>query len=67
MTVLIHNPTRGSAKIVDWGASGSLTTLTPFSNAVDRSLITSTTSDDDSESSDPTETYGQSESGDGGL
>lgn len=68
VTVLIHNPTRGSAKIVDWGASGSLTTLTPFSNAVDRSLITSTTSDDeDSEQSDPAETSVQSESGDGGL
>lgn len=67
VTVLIHNPTRGSAKIVDWGATGSLTTLSPFSNAVDRSLIGSVTSDDDSDSSDSGQSSEQATSGDGGL
>lgn len=47
VTVLIHNPTRGSAKIVDWGAEGSLTTLKAFNNAIDRSLIGSSGSDDE--------------------
>lgn len=71
VTVLIHNPTRGSAKIVDWGAEGSLTTLKAFNNAIDRSLIGSSGSDDeedaasDSGSSDSTNGVGDSGSSDG--
>lgn len=71
VTVLIHNPTRGSAKIVDWGAEGSLTTLKAFNNAIDRSLIGPSGSDDeenaasDSGSSDSTNGVGDSGSSDG--
>lgn len=71
VTVLIHNPTRGSAKIVDWGAEGSLTTLKAFNNAIDRSLIGSSGSDDeedaasDSGSSDSANGVGGSGSSDG--
>lgn len=70
VTVLIHNPTRGSAKIVDWGAGGSLTTLKAFNNAIDRSLIGSSGSDDeedaasDSGSSDSANGVGDSGSSD---
>lgn len=70
VTVLIHNPTRGSAKIVDWGAEGSLTTLKAFNNAIDRSLIGSSGSDDeedtasDSSSSDSANGVGDSGSSD---
>lgn len=46
ITLLIHNPTAGSAKIVDWGANGSVSTLSPFSNALDSSLLTSSSDDD---------------------
>ena len=66
VTVLIHNPTRGSAKIVDWGAEGSLTTLKAFSNAIDRSLIGSSNSDDDDDSSDSSSSDSDSGSGDDG-
>ena len=66
VTVLIHNPTRGSAKIVDWGAEGSLTTLKAFSNAIDRSLIGSSSSDDDDDSSDSSSSDSDSGSGDDG-
>lgn len=67
VTVLIHNPTRGSAKIVDWGAEGSLTTLKAFNNAIDRSLIGSSGSDDEEDAaSDSGSSDGQpSDSGDG--
>lgn len=50
VTVLVKNPTLGSAKIVDWGADGSLSTLSPYANAVDKSLISS--SGDSSDESD---------------
>lgn len=49
ITVLIKNPTRGSAKIVDWGADGSLTTLSPYANAVDKSILTSSSEEDSEE------------------
>lgn len=60
VTVLIHNPTRGSAKIVDWGAEGSLTTLKAFNNAIDRSLIGSSGSDDEEDAASDS---GSSDSG----
>lgn len=64
ITVLVHNPTRGSAKVVDWGAEGSLTTLKPYGNAIDRSLLQSST--DDGEDADDSEDSGKADdSGDG--
>ena len=39
VTVLISNPMRGSAKVVDWGADGSLSTLEPYSQAVDKGAL----------------------------
>lgn len=66
VTVLIHNPTRGSAKIVDWGAEGSLTTLRPFSNAIDSSVIGSSSNDNDDNDDEDDEDDDSSSSGTNG-
>lgn len=39
MLVLVKNPTSGSARIVDWGSNGAVTTLRPFAHAVDKTMI----------------------------
>ena len=43
ITVLVKNPTSGNAKIIDWGADGSVRTLSPYANALSKSDVTSTT------------------------
>lgn len=63
VTVLVRNPTRGSAKIVDWGADGSLTTLSPYANAVDKSLLNSTTSTDEDSGTGTDSTTGSGDTG----
>lgn len=54
VTVLVRNPTQGSAKIVDWGADGSLITLSPYANAVDKSLLSSGSDDESAASGNDT-------------
>ena len=43
ITVLVKNPTSGNAKIIDWGADGSVRTLSPYANALSKSDVTPTT------------------------
>ena len=47
ITVLVKNPTSGNAKIIDWGADGSVRTLSPYANALSKSDVTSASSDDE--------------------
>ena len=47
ITVLVKNPTSGNAKIIDWGADGSVRTLRPYANALNKSDVTSANSDDE--------------------
>lgn len=47
ITVLVKNPTSGNAKIIDWGADGSVRTLSPYANALSKSDVTSANSDDE--------------------
>lgn len=54
ITVLVKSPTSGAAKVVDWGADGSVSALRPYSHAVDKSLISGQTTTD----SDTTGTTG---------
>lgn len=57
-TVLVAKPTSGAAKVVDWGADGSLKTLRPYSQAVSSSSASVGDSDDSTDSA------GSSDSGD---
>lgn len=58
LTLLIDNPTSGSAKIVDWGANGDLKSLKPYRHAVDKSVLQNSVSDNDQSASDEqSETY----------
>ena len=55
ITLLIEHPTTGSARVVDWGADGSLTTLSRYSQALSADLLTDTQErDDDEEDEDVT-------------
>lgn len=36
IAVLVKNPTSGNAKIIDWGADGSVRTLGPYANALSK-------------------------------
>lgn len=56
ITVLIKNPTQGSAKIVDWGADGLISTLKPYANAIDKQLISANTSADEGDTTGDTST-----------
>lgn len=47
ITVLIKNPTQGSAKIVDWGADGLVSALKPYANAINKQLISANASGDE--------------------
>ena len=49
VTVLVSQPTKGSARIVDWGANGLTATLSPYANAIDKTLLNGTGSDNDDE------------------
>lgn len=51
ITVLVKNPMAGSAKIIDWGADGSIQTLSPFANALDKSSVTTSTGDEEDSAS----------------
>ena len=54
ITLLIEHPTTGSARVVDWGADGSLTTLSRYSQALSADLLTDTQERDDEEDEDVT-------------
>lgn len=54
ITLLIEHPTTGSARVVDWGADGSLTTLSRYSQALSADLLTDTQERDDEEDEDAT-------------
>lgn len=49
ITVLVSQPASGSARIVDWGPDGAVSSLSPYANAVDRNLLgsSSQSADDD--------------------
>ena len=42
ITVLLSDPMRGSAKVVDWGADGSMDTLHPYSQALSNKALQAT-------------------------
>lgn len=68
ITVLIHNPTAGSARIVDWGADGNLTALAPYGNAIDKTAVSngSTDAGNDEDNQNTTDTaVGQTTAGGG--
>lgn len=63
--VLIENPTQGSARIVDWGANGSVTTLSPYANALNKdSIMSGSNNDEDSDSADSSEDSSDADSTD---
>ena len=64
LTVLVAKPTSGAAKVVDWGADGSLKTLRPYSQAVSGSSASVDDSDDSSDSADPTDSADGADSAD---
>lgn len=59
ITVLVKNPTSGNAKIIDWGADGSVRTLSPYANALSKSDVTSANSDDETGGTDSAGTTSQ--------
>lgn len=55
LTLLIANPDSGSVRVVDWGADCDLDSLTPYTQAVIRSDVTSSDELDEEEQSDQTD------------
>lgn len=51
LTLLVANPSSGSAHVVDWEPAGVLTGLKPYANAVDSSVAAQSSSDSSSDSS----------------
>ena len=65
ITVLVKNPTSGNAKIIDWGADGSVRTLSPYANALSKNDVTSANSDDETGGTDSAGTTSQDTQSDG--
>lgn len=45
--LLVKDPGKGSARVVDWGADMSVKTLKPYSNAVDKTAVSKDADDND--------------------
>lgn len=52
--LLVKDPTKGSARVVDWGADMNIKALKPFSNAVDKNLVSKSSDADSTGSTDGT-------------
>lgn len=62
ITLLIENPTTGSARIVDWGADGAVRKLAKYSNALDKNQLMADSKTDETDSA-----TNSSVTGDGGA
>lgn len=51
ITLLVRTPSQGSARVVDWGADGSVDTLSPYSHAVDSTMVDRSSGSDDTDTS----------------
>lgn len=54
LNLLVADPTSGAAKIVDWGASGEITSLKPYANALQKNLVKTSTGEENDEDADTT-------------
>lgn len=63
LTLLVSKPTSGAAKVVDWGADGSVKTLRPYSQAVSKSSISDDSDSTDSDSDSGTDSDSGSDTG----
>ena len=72
LTLLVADPSSGSAHVVDWEPAGVLTGLKPYANAVDSAVAAQSSSDSDADSSSSpsaessTDASSDSDSSDGG-
>lgn len=47
ITLLVKEPTKGSARVIDWGADASIDTLKAYANAVSSTMVSSDTENDE--------------------